>query len=62
MSSITKIILLFLLVVGIFSHAHTLSHFGKHFKKMKEAYHSKDTSTAFSMAMKIYTSVEIFMK
>lgn len=54
-----KVILLSVLLVAFQVNAtsHLLSSFESDFKNMASAYHSKETSKAFSIAMKIFTSV-----
>lgn len=59
MNSTLKVILLLVLLVAFQVKAtnHFLSNFQNDFKEMASAYHSKDTSRAFSIAMKVFTSV-----
>jgi len=54
-----KVTLLAILLVAFQVNAtsHLLSNFENDFKNMVSAYHSKETSKAFSIAMKIFTSV-----
>ncbi len=59
MNLLTRAILLFvlLLTLSAASTGHLLSHFDKEFKNMAHVYQQKDTSKAFSIAMKIFTSI-----
>lgn len=54
-----KVTLLAILLVAFQVNAtsHLLSNFENDFKTMESAYHSKETSKAFSIAMKIFTSI-----
>lgn len=54
-----KVIFLTILFVTLQVKAnnHLLANFEKEFKNMASAYHSKETSKAFSIAMKIFTSI-----
>jgi len=59
MSFIIKALLLITLLATLEAknELHTLSHFENEFKNMARLYHLKETSKAFSIAMKILTSV-----
>lgn len=63
MNILLKGILILTILVSLHgeNQGHTLKHFESEFKSMAHSYHAKDTSRAFSIAMKIFTSVEVFM-
>ncbi len=64
MAYIIKTFLLIVLVVTLQAntHTHILHKFEKEFQNLAHSYQHKDTSSAFSIAMKIFTSVQMFME
>ena len=61
MNTLKKVILLLVLFLGISAQSMPFKDINYQFVLLAKAYQSGDTSLAFSIAMKIYTSVSIYM-
>jgi hypothetical protein len=61
MNILKKSILLLILFIGISTQSMPFKDINDQFVLLAQAYYSKDTSLAFSIAMKVYTSVSFYM-